>query len=62
MTFEKWLQFVFIPKMSEIVNTQSRLPKKMHLLPMAEQRFGTADSQSGYMQTIKQIDLIFAIS
>ncbi|MFT4809406.1 MAG: hypothetical protein ACI9LX_002755 [Paraglaciecola sp.] len=62
MPFEQWLQFVFIPKMSEIVNTQGILPENMHLLPMAEQCFITADKQSAHMQVIKQIDLIFATS
>jgi uncharacterized protein YqcC (DUF446 family) len=62
MSFEQWLQFVFIPKMSEIVNTQGILPENMHLMPMAEQCFGAADNQSAHMQVIKQIDLIFAIS
>ena len=62
MSFEQWLQFVFIPRMSEIVSNKSALPDNLMLLPMAEHSMGSADKQSGVMDVIKQIDLIFATS
>jgi len=62
MSFEQWLQFVFIPKMFEIVSNKSTLPDNLKLLPMAEQSLGVADNQSGVVEVIKQIDLVFALS
>jgi uncharacterized protein YqcC (DUF446 family) len=62
MTFEKWLQFVFIPKMSVIVGNKSSLPDNLKLLPMAEQRLDASDSHLGVIDVIKQIDLIFFTS
>jgi uncharacterized protein YqcC (DUF446 family) len=56
MSFEGWLQFVFIPKMSVIINSKSTLPDNIQLLPMAEQSFAAIDNTCGLMQVIKQID------
>jgi uncharacterized protein YqcC (DUF446 family) len=60
--FEQWLQFVFIPKMTVIVHSKSALPDNFKLLPMAEQRFGTAENKPKLMEVIKQIDSISALS
>jgi uncharacterized protein YqcC (DUF446 family) len=62
MPIEQWLQFVFIPKMSQIVSTKSTLPDNLKLLPMAEQTLSTTGSQSVVIEAIKQIDLVFALS
>jgi uncharacterized protein YqcC (DUF446 family) len=59
MSFEQWLQFVFIPKMSELVSTDSTLPDNVELLPMAQQRFGAADYLSGVTAVLSEIDLLF---
>jgi uncharacterized protein YqcC (DUF446 family) len=58
MSFEQWLQFVFIPKMIVIVNSKSTLPDNFKLLPMAQQRFGVAHNKPKLMEVIRQIDLI----
>ncbi|MGB6138233.1 MAG: YqcC family protein [Shewanella sp.] len=36
MAFEQWLQFIFIPKMSELIEFQHPLPANMAIAPMAE--------------------------
>ncbi|RPA62764.1 YqcC family protein [Shewanella frigidimarina] len=36
MAFEQWLQFIFIPKMTELVVQRQPLPTNMALAPMAE--------------------------
>jgi len=61
MPFEQWLQFVFIPKMSELLSSESKLPDNIKLLPMAEQSLGAAANQSGVIEVIKQIDLVFFV-
>ncbi|OBT09155.1 hypothetical protein A9267_09110 [Shewanella sp. UCD-FRSSP16_17] len=40
LRFEQWLQFIFIPKMSMLIRTQSPLPSKISLAPMAEHVWG----------------------
>lgn len=60
MPFEQWLQFIFIPKMSELINADSELPSNVKLLPMAEQSFGSADNCSKVIDLIKQIDMAFS--
>jgi uncharacterized protein YqcC (DUF446 family) len=62
MPFEQWLQFIFIPKMSEIVSNKSSLPDSLALLPIAEQSPRVADNQSELIEVIRQIDMIFAVS
>ena len=39
LAFEQWLQFVFIPKLSMMINQQQSLPAKISLTPMAEEAF-----------------------
>lgn len=60
MPFAQWLQFIFIPKMFDIICAGKMLPTNLELLPMAEQCFGTADSQPAVIEVVKQIDLVFA--
>jgi uncharacterized protein YqcC (DUF446 family) len=62
MFFEQWLQYVFIPKMTVIINSKSTLPDNFNLLPMAEQCFGASVSKCKLMEVIKRIDSISAIS
>lgn len=39
LDFEQWLQWVFIPRMGEIILQRGLLPGVAHLLPMGEQAF-----------------------
>ncbi|WP_394200368.1 YqcC family protein [Shewanella waksmanii] len=39
MPFEHWLQFIFIPKMSALVNNKQPLPAQFSVSAMAELRF-----------------------
>ena len=61
MAFEQWLQFIFIPKMSELIRTEKALPTNLELLPMAEQSLGAEGYQSRVIEVIKQIDLVFSV-
>jgi uncharacterized protein YqcC (DUF446 family) len=62
MSFEQWLQFIFIPKMTNLVNTRNPLPNNLKLMPMAERSFRAKDEHSELMKIINQIDLIFSPS
>jgi uncharacterized protein YqcC (DUF446 family) len=39
LTFEQWLQFIFIAKITMMINKQQALPTKISLTPMAEEAF-----------------------
>ena len=39
LTFEQWLQFVFIERISLMIENKQPLPNKILLLPMAEESF-----------------------
>jgi uncharacterized protein YqcC (DUF446 family) len=39
LTFEQWLQFIFIAKITVMINQQQSLPTKISLTPMAEEAF-----------------------
>jgi len=39
LTFEQWLQFVFIPKLGQMAEHDLPLPTNMALCPMAEEAF-----------------------
>ena len=39
LTFEQWLQFIFIAKITIMINQQQSLPTKISLTPMAEEAF-----------------------
>ena len=36
LSFNQWLQFIFLPNMAEIINTTSALPESCSIAPMAE--------------------------
>ncbi|WP_438864196.1 YqcC family protein [Neptunicella sp.] len=45
MEFDEWLQFVFLPKMYDLIEYQQPLPTKIALLPMGEYSWaGKADN------------------
>jgi uncharacterized protein YqcC (DUF446 family) len=61
LAFEQWLQFIFIPKMTMLVNSQSQLPTSMAIHPMAEESFNQQnESFNALLTTIKQIDQLIA--
>ncbi|GAA0784304.1 hypothetical protein GCM10009193_00760 [Shewanella aestuarii] len=59
LSFEQWLQFVFIPKMQQLIITKSPLPTNMAVAPMAEQIWqNEADKQIIIKQLVKFDQLI----
>ena len=39
LAFEQWLQFIFIPRITQLIHQQQALPAKIALMPMAEESF-----------------------
>ena len=43
MSFVQWLQFVFLPRMYQLIETGSPLPENCSIAPMAEESFKADD-------------------
>ncbi|WGL17534.1 YqcC family protein [Microbulbifer bruguierae] len=43
LTLPQWLQFVFLPRMSQLVEMEMPLPKECGIAPMAEEFFRGSD-------------------
>ena len=57
LAFEQWLQFIFIPKLVEMINQQRSLPSKVSLTPMAEEAFKyLSTSAKPLIDIIQKID------
>lgn len=52
MAFEQWLQFIFIPKMTELVAQEHPLPTTMAIAPMAEQLW---QGMTDYVELIRHL-------
>ncbi len=59
MTFGQWLQFVFIPKMNELINSQQALPSQLSLLPMLEMSYPNSQRLSSVYGVITRLDALF---
>lgn len=59
MSFDAWLQFIFLPKMRHLIKTHQPLPSSMALLPMAEQVWSSSHERLALMLIIKQLDELF---
>lgn len=55
LTFNKWLQFVFIERLSQLTKRQQPLPTRCEVTPMAEQFF-TLVHQFELLNSIADID------
>lgn len=57
--FEEWLQWIFLPRMRQILQQRGRVPAAL-LGPMAEQSFGTSADAAGVVVTLQVIDRLLA--
>ncbi|MBB5212064.1 YqcC family protein [Microbulbifer hydrolyticus] len=57
LTLPQWLQFVFLPRMSQLVEREHPLPQKCGIAPMAEEYFRGLDLPSaGLTRKLIEID------
>ncbi|MCG9696134.1 YqcC family protein [Shewanella sp. Isolate11] len=56
LAFEQWLQFIFIPKMSEIIAQKTSLPTKIALAPMAEYLWQERSEMRQLIFLLNQLD------
>lgn len=63
LTFEQWLQFIFIERISLLIDNKQPLPSKILLLPMAEESFTKLGNQADkLLDVIGQFDSLFLSS
>ena len=59
LKFTQWLQFIFIPKIRDIVESNGLLPEKCEITPMAEEYFrDTKLAAAQLLHTLRKIDQI----
>lgn len=57
LSLPQWLQFVFLPRMSQLVELEMPLPAKCGIAPMAEEFFrGSGLSVQGLISKLQAID------
>ncbi len=59
MTFEQWLQFVFIEKMRALVAKQLPLPSNFAIAPMAELMLANKSGGTEVIALLKNLDTVF---
>lgn len=65
LSFENWLQFVFLPRLSQVIEYNLPLPKALVIAPMAEQSWRAVNSSNAaalkrIYQVLREIDNYFA--
>ncbi|MCF2860429.1 YqcC family protein [Pseudoalteromonas sp. SMS1] len=60
LRFEQWLQFVFIPKIQQMINEEQPLPTSIAITPMAEIAFAGHVQQHALISILKQIDTVIS--
>ena len=57
LTFPQWLQFVFLPRMSHLVEFEQPLPQQCGIAPMAEEYFrGGSQPGAALVAKLTEID------
>ncbi|MEZ9138641.1 MULTISPECIES: YqcC family protein [unclassified Shewanella] len=56
LRFEQWLQFIFIPKMGQLIEQCLPLPTQISLTPMAEQAWVNHGDLTALVELLTQID------
>lgn len=59
LSFEQWLQWVFILKMKWLIENDHPLPQKSELLPMAEVSFEQREGIEPLLKVIESLDKLF---
>jgi uncharacterized protein YqcC (DUF446 family) len=57
LTFPQWLQFIFLPRMYDLIEQQRQLPGNCGIAPMAEEYFSVLDLHSSpLIEHLRRID------
>jgi uncharacterized protein YqcC (DUF446 family) len=56
MPFAYWLQFIFIPRVNQVIDSGSQLPKASQVGAQAVREFDGAHEASGLVQMLSEFD------
>jgi len=64
LRFEQWLQFIFVPKLSALIQSKAPLPTKVSISPMAEEAYKNKGQAFEYLISllIKLDELLSAVT
>lgn len=60
MPLEHWLQFIFIPKMHDIIDQQSNLPRSMAIAPMAHHVWHSNPNTHDIIELLTRFDALLS--
>ncbi|OCQ18458.1 hypothetical protein A7985_23510 [Pseudoalteromonas luteoviolacea] len=60
LRFEQWLQFVFIPKIQQMIQAGQSLPTNIAIAPMAEVAFADHPQQQALFSKLNEIDTVIS--
>lgn len=61
LSFPQWLQFIFIPRMLELVEQSRPLPGNCHVAPMAEEYFRPLPENTARLEAqLREIDRLLS--
>ncbi|WP_417761047.1 YqcC family protein [Shewanella sp.] len=60
LPFEQWLQFIFIPKMQQLIAIQAPLPSNMAIAPMAQYVWAAQPEREPIVLTLEQLDVLLS--
>lgn len=58
LSFNEWLQFLFIPRMKVILEQAGGLPVQSNISPMAEEYFKSNDKAANLIKAIQEFDQV----
>lgn len=61
MSFTSWLQWIFVPRMLYMIESESPLPGKSAMHPMAGEALAEMQDQAkGVLDSVKRLDLLIS--
>jgi len=61
LSFAQWLEFILLPKMQMLIDSNMELPSEFGILAMAEQSFATIEQDTTkLLSLIAQLDEVFS--
>ncbi|GAB5451065.1 MAG: YqcC family protein [Halioglobus sp.] len=62
LTLPQWLQFVFLPRMYSLLETESELPRRCGIAPMAEEYFrGSGLACAELVVALERVDMLLSV-
>ncbi|MCH1919846.1 YqcC family protein [Shewanella sp. A3A] len=60
LPFEQWLQFIFMPKMQQLIAAQAALPSNIAIAPMAQYVWAEQPEREAIVLILEQVDALLS--